>query len=72
MEIASMRISINELLAFDILVKETAQTSSIPISTAAFRVIKEIEDYRKTIGLKNEISRLAVQIYTMNEIGAKK
>jgi hypothetical protein len=67
-----MRISINELLAFDILVKETAQTSSIPISTAAFRVIKEIEDYRKTIGLKNEISRLAVQIYTMNEIGAKK
>jgi len=68
----SMQISIDELLAFDILAKETAQTSSIPISTTAFRVIKEIKDYRKTIGLKKKISRLAVQRYTMNEIGAKK
>jgi hypothetical protein len=72
MEISSMRISIDELLAFDILVKETAQTSRIPISTAAFRVIKEIEDYRQTIGLKKELSRLAVQIYTMNEILGRK
>ena len=67
-----MRISIDELLAFDILVKETAQTSRIPISTAAFRVIKEIEDYRQTIGLKKELARLAVQIYTMNEILGRK
>ena len=51
---------------------ETAETCNIPISAAAFRVIKEIEDYRKIIGLKRELSRLAVQIYTMNEILGRK
>ncbi len=50
---------------------ETAETHNIPISTAAFRVIKEIEEYRKIIGLK-ELSRLAVQIYTMNETLGRK
>jgi hypothetical protein len=53
-------------------VTETAETYSIPISAAAFRVIKEIEDYRKIIGLKRELSRLAVQIYSMNEILGRK
>jgi hypothetical protein len=53
-------------------VTETTETCNIPISTAAFRVIKEIEDYRKIIGLKKELSKLAVQIYTMNEILGRK
>jgi hypothetical protein len=57
---------------FNILVTETAETYNILISTAAFRVIKEIEDYRKIIGHKRELSRLAVQIYSMNEILGRK
>ncbi|MDQ6865002.1 MAG: hypothetical protein M3044_14400 [Thermoproteota archaeon] len=65
-------IGIDPLIAFNILVTETAETYNIPISTAAFRVIKEIEDYRKIIGLKKELSRLAVQIYIMNEILGRK
>ena len=60
------------MIGFNILVTETAETYNIPISAAAFRVIKEIEDYRKIIGLKKELSRLAVQIYTMNEILGRK
>ena len=67
-QFVSFGIGIDPLSAFNILVTETAETCNIPISAAAFRVIKEIEDYRKIIGLKKEISRLAVQIYTMNEI----
>jgi hypothetical protein len=68
----SFEIGIDPLVAFNILVTETAVTYSIPISAAAFRVIKEIEDYRKIIGLKKELSRLAVQIYTRNEILGRK
>jgi hypothetical protein len=71
-QFVSFGIGINPLIAFNILVTETAETYKIPISTAAFRVIKEIEDYRKIIGLKKELSRLAVQIYSMNEILGRK
>ena len=67
-QFVSIGIGIDPLMSFNILVTETAVTCNIPISAAAFRVIKEIEDYRKIIGLKKELSRLAVQIYTMNEI----
>jgi hypothetical protein len=39
-------IGIDPLIAFKILVTEMAVTNNIPISATAFRVIKEIEDYR--------------------------
>jgi hypothetical protein len=68
----SFGIGIDPLIGFNILVTETAETYNIPNSGAAFRVIKEIEDYRKIIGPKKELSRLAVQIYTMNEILGRK
>lgn len=68
----SFEIGIDPLIAFNILVTETAETCNIPISAAAYRVIQEIEDYRTRIGLKKELSRLAVQIYTMNEILGRK
>ena len=71
-QFVSFGIGIDPLIAFNILVTETAETCNIPISAAAFRVIKEIEDYRKIIGLKKEISRLSWQIYTMNEILGRK
>jgi uncharacterized protein Smg (DUF494 family) len=71
-QFVSFGIGIDPLIAFNILVTETAETYNIAISGAAFRVIEEIEDYRKIIGLKKELSRLAVQIYTMNEILGRK
>jgi len=39
----------------DLCVVEKAETYNLPISAAAFRVIKEIEYYRKTIALKKRI-----------------
>jgi hypothetical protein len=69
-QFVSFGIGIDSLIAFNILVTETSETYNIPNSAAAFRVIKEIEDYREVIGLKKELSRLSWQIYTMNEICA--
>jgi DNA-binding ferritin-like protein len=68
--IRSMGIGIDQLLPFSLLVNEKAQTNNLPISTAAYRVIDDIENYGRIGGLKKEISRLAVQIYGMNEICA--
>lgn len=45
-----------------------AQKYNLSISAAAYSVIEEIENYNRIGGLKNEISRLAAQIYAMNQI----
>jgi len=42
----------------------------LSIAAAAYRVIKDIEKYNRIGDLQNEIPRLAVQIYGMNEICA--
>jgi antitoxin component of RelBE/YafQ-DinJ toxin-antitoxin module len=71
-QIAFIGIGIDPSIAFNIVVTQTAETYNIPISAAAFRVINEIEDYRKVIGPKEELFRLAVQIYATNEILRRK
>jgi hypothetical protein len=70
-QIAAMGIGIDAMLTFNVLVNETAETYHLPIPTAAFRVIKEIEEYRKVGGLKEEYLRLFTQVYTMHEISAR-
>jgi hypothetical protein len=66
-----MGVGIDAIVAFDVLVNETAETYHLPNPTAAFRVIKEIEEYRKVGGLKEEYLRLFTQVYTMHEISAR-
>jgi L-2-hydroxyglutarate oxidase LhgO len=51
-------------------VNEKAQRTNLSVSTAAYSVIEEIENYNRIGGLKNEISRPATQIYAMNQICA--
>ena len=68
--IRSMEIGIDKLLQFSLAVNEKARTYNLLISAAAYGVIEDIENYNRIGGLKNEISRLAVQIYGMNEICA--
>ncbi len=50
----------------DIVYKVKSQS----ISAAAYRVIEDIEKYNRIGGLQNEISRLATQIYILNEMSA--
>jgi hypothetical protein len=68
--IQAMGIGIDKLLPFSIAVNEKAHTNKLSISSAAYSVIGDIENYNRIGGMKNEITRLAVQIYGMNEICA--
>lgn len=69
-QLVSMGVGIDAIVAFDVLVNETAETYHLPNSTAAFRVIKEIEQYRKVGGLKDEYFKLFTKVCTMREISA--
>ena len=68
--IRSMGIGIDKLLPFSLAVNEKARTCNLPISTAAYRVIEDIENYNRIGGMNKEITRLAVQIFGMNQICA--
>src|SRR5947208_4194756 len=57
-----------ELLSFQFALSKAIDMDNLPVSTAAFRVIRNIEVYRNVDGLKKEWSRLTAQIYAMNEI----
>jgi hypothetical protein len=61
-----MGIDIDKLIPFN----NKAQTNKLSISAASYRVIEDIDNYNRIGGMKNEISRLAAQIYAMNEICA--
>jgi hypothetical protein len=65
-----MGIGIDKLLPFSLAVNEKAKTCNLPISAAAYRVIDDIENYNIIGGMNKEITRLAVQIYGLNEICA--
>ena len=68
--IRSMGIGIDKLLVFSVAVDEKAEIYNMSISGAAYRVIEDIENHNRIGGMNKEISRLAVQIYGMNEICA--
>ena len=68
--IRAMGIGIDKLSTFSIAVNEKAQKYNLSISTAAYRVIEDIDDYNRLGGMKNEISNLAMQRYAINQISA--
>jgi hypothetical protein len=69
-QIQSMGIGIDKILPFSLAVNEKARTCNLPISAAAYRVIEDIENYNRIGGMNKEITRLAVQIFGMNQICA--
>jgi len=68
--IQSMGIGIDKLLPFSLAVNEKSRTCNLPISAAASRITEDIEKYNRIGGMNKEITRLAVQIFGMNEICA--
>ena len=68
--IQSMGIGIDKLQVFSVAVYEKAEKYNMSISAAAYRVIENIENYNRISGLNKELSRLAAQIYVMNQICA--
>ena len=70
LQIRSWGIGIDKLSTFSIAVNEKAQKYNLSISTAAYRVIEDIDDYIRIGGMKNEMSNLAMQRYAINQISA--
>ena len=63
-----MGIGIDKLSIFSIAVNETAHKYNLSISAAAYRVIEDVENYNRIGGMKNEISKLAMQRYAINQM----
>jgi hypothetical protein len=61
-------IDIDKLIPFNIAVNEKARADKLSISAAAYRVIEDIENYKRIGGMKNEISNLAMQRYAINQM----
>jgi hypothetical protein len=66
--ITAMKISMVELLVFDDAVHDIADQYGISISSAAYRVMNDIEDYNKLGGLKKQLATLCAQVYTVKEV----
>jgi hypothetical protein len=65
-------IGFSEMVAFHTAVIKRADFENIPEEGAAYRVMEEIESYERVGGLKNEISNLVMQKYTIDQIGAQR
>ena len=63
-------IGFPELLAYHSTVVNKAAMDKLPREAAAYRVMEDIENYDKIGGLKNEISKMAMQQYTIGQIMA--
>jgi hypothetical protein len=67
-EIVALGIGTNELLAFNVAIKEAAKHYNLPFVSATLRLIDDIRKYNKINGLKKELDALTLQKYTLNEI----
>ena len=67
-EITRLKIGIGELLAFHSAVYEKADMERIPLDTAAYKIVEDIQHYSQLGGLKKEQDRLQQQIFMSNMI----
>jgi hypothetical protein len=67
-QITQLRMGIGELLAFHSAVYEKADMERIPLDTAAYKIVEDIQYYSKLGGLKKERERLQQQIFMSNMI----
>ena len=66
--IVAMRINTAGLLALEAAVNDMAEIYNLPLYTAAFRVMNDIQDYNKLGGLKKQLAALCAQVYTVKEV----
>jgi len=66
-DIAALGIGIDELLAIKIGINQAAKFYNLPPLTATLRLIDDIKKYNKINGLKEELSTLYLQKYTLDQ-----
>ena len=67
-QITQLKMGIGELLAFHSAVYEKADMERIPLDTAAYKIVEDIQHYSQLGGLKKEQERLQQQIFMSNMI----
>jgi hypothetical protein len=67
-QITQLKMGIGELLAFHSAVYEKADMERIPLHTAAYKIVEDIQHYSQLGGLKKELERLQQQIFMSNMI----
>lgn len=67
-QVKRLGIGFSELVAFHTAVIKRADFENIPTESPEYRVMEEIESYERVGGLKNEISKLVMQKYTVDQI----
>jgi hypothetical protein len=67
-QIMQLKMGIGELLAFHSAVYEKADMERIPLHTAAYKIVEDIQHYSQLGGLKKEQDRLQQQIFTSTMI----
>jgi hypothetical protein len=70
-QIVAMRIGVDELFAFHASVMKKADMQNLPIRTAAYRVIEDVQNYNKLGDMKKQLSDIGMQIYQMNQFSAR-
>jgi hypothetical protein len=66
-DIAALGIGIDELLAFKVGIYEAVKHYNLPPLAATLRLIDDIKKYNKINGLKEELSALYLQKYTLDQ-----
>lgn len=66
-QLVSLGIGFSELVAFHTAVIKRSDSANIPMESVAYRVMEEIENYDRMMGLQNEISKLLIQKYTIEQ-----
>jgi LysM repeat protein len=71
-DIAAFGIDIHELIALKVGINEAAKHYNLPPLAATLRLIDDIKKYNKINGLKEELSTLYLQKYTLDEACSRK
>jgi hypothetical protein len=71
-QVKRLGIDFSELVAFHTAVIKRADSGNLPKESATYRVMEEIEHYERVGGLKNEISKLVMQKYAIDQICAQR
>jgi hypothetical protein len=71
-QLLPLGIGFAELAAFHAAVTKRSDVENLPMSTAAYRVMEDIENYIKLSGMKEQLIKVGNQLFLMNEILGRK
>jgi hypothetical protein len=71
-QLLPLGIGFTELTAFHAAVMKKSDSENLPMSTAAYHVIEDIENYNKLGGMKEQLIKVGNQLFLINDILGRK